>query len=48
LAKVTLAPLPAAWTVKPWSPTAMWLVAPESSTQVDDTLVLPSALLVPG
>jgi len=36
-------PLPEASTVKPSSPAALWLVAPESGTQVENPLVLPGA-----
>jgi len=45
LAKVTSAPLPAVRTVKPLSPAAMCLVAPESSIQVDNARV---SLAAPG
>jgi len=46
-AKVTLAALPAVLTVKPVSRAAIWQVATEFNTQVEDPLVLPVALSFP-
>ena len=46
-ARVTLAPLSVVLTVKPASWAAIWLVAPECNTQVEDPLVRPEALSFP-
>ena len=47
LAKVFSAPILAVRMVKPLCPVAVWLVAPESTTLVDNLRVLPCALLLP-
>jgi len=48
LARVTLAPLLVVLTVKPASWAAIWLVAPESNSQVEEPLVLPEELRFPA